>query len=281
MQLGMKKKKLLISVIKTIIFAAIGLAFLTPLLWMISASLKTAPEVFASEFSWFPKKAQWGNYGTVWTSNQISMVQSYWNTAWITAISIVVQLLFASMAAYAFAKVRFCGKNVVFFLFLSTMMIPAEVTIIPRYMLFKTVGLYNNHWAIILPHWFSATAIFMLRQFYMGLPNDLMEAAKIDGAGHLSIFWKILLPLTKSALVSLMVLTFISCWNEYLSPLIFLTKKNLYTISQVVRWYMLDEAVRYDLVMAAATSVVIPVILLTLCCQKYFVEGIATSGVKG
>ena len=161
------------------------------------------------------------------------------------------------------------------------MMIPGEVTIIPRYMLFRTIGLYNNHWAIILPHWFSATAIFMLRQFYMGLPNDLMEAAKIDGASHPAIFIRILLPLTKSALVSLMVLTFISCWNEYLSPLIFLTKKNLYTISQVVRWYLQDDAVRYDLTMAAATSTVIPVIILTLCCQKYFVEGIATSGVKG
>lgn len=281
MQLGMKKTQILVSVIKTIIFTVIGLMFLAPLLWMISSSLKTAPEVFATDFSWIPEKLQWKNYVKIWTSDEVSMVRSYMNTAWITAISIVVQLSFASMAAYGFAKINFRGKNVVFFLFLSTMMIPGEVTIIPRYMLFRTIGLYNNHWAIILPHWFSATAIFMLRQFYMGLPNDLMEAAKIDGASHPAIFIRILLPLTKSALVSLMVLTFISCWNEYLSPLIFLTKKNLYTISQVVRWYLQDDAVRYDLTMAAATSTVIPVIILTLCCQKYFVEGIATSGVKG
>ena len=281
MHLGMKKTQILVSVIKTIIFTVIGLMFLAPLLWMISSSLKTAPEVFATDFSWIPEKLQWKNYVKIWTSDEVSMVRSYMNTAWITAISIVVQLSFASMAAYGFAKINFRGKNVVFFLFLSTMMIPGEVTIIPRYMLFRTIGLYNNHWAIILPHWFSATAIFMLRQFYMGLPNDLMEAAKIDGASHPAIFIRILLPLTKSALVSLMVLTFISCWNEYLSPLIFLTKKNLYTISQVVRWYLQDDAVRYDLTMAAATSTVIPVIILTLCCQKYFVEGIATSGVKG
>ncbi len=281
MHLGMKKTQQLVAIIKTIVFTAIGLMFLAPLMWMISSSLKTAPEVFAMDFSWFPEKLQWKNYVKIWTSDEVSMVRAYLNTAWITGVSILVQLSFASMAAYGFAKINFRGKNVVFFLFLSTMMIPAEVTIIPRYMLFRTIGLYNNHWAIILPHWFSATAIFMLRQFYMGLPNDLMEAAKIDGASHPAIFVRILLPLTKSALVSLMVLTFISCWNEYLSPLIFLTKKNLYTISQVVRWYLQDEAVRYDLTMAAATSTVVPVIILTLCCQKYFVEGIATSGVKG
>ena len=147
--------------------------------------------------------------------------------------------------------------------------------------LFKKLNLYNNLWSVILPHWFNATAIFMLRQFYMGLPNDLMEAAKIDGASHPSIFARILMPLTKSALVSLTVLAFISCWNEYMSPLIFLVDKKLYTISQAIRWYMLDDLQRYDLTMAAATSAIIPVIILFVACQKYFVEGIATSGVKG
>lgn len=120
----------------------------------------------------------------------------------------------------------------------------------------------------------------MLRQFYMGLPDDLMEAAKIDGAGHPRIFAQILMPLTKSALISLMVLSFISCWNEYLSPLIFLVKKDLYTISQVIRWYMLDDLQRYDLTMAAATSAIIPVVILFVFCQRYFIEGIATSGIK-
>ena len=161
------------------------------------------------------------------------------------------------------------------------MMMPTEVTIVPRFMLFKTVGLYNNLWSVILPHFFNASAIFMLRQFYMGLPDDLMEAAKIDGASHLQIFGQIMLPLTKSALISLAMLSFISCWNEYMTPLIFLAKKNLYTISQVIRWYMLDDLQRYDLNMAAATSAIIPVLVLFVFCQKYFVEGIATSGVKG
>jgi multiple sugar transport system permease protein len=161
------------------------------------------------------------------------------------------------------------------------MMMPTEVTIVPRFMLFRTLGLYNNHWSVILPHFFNASAIFMLRQFYKGLPDDLMEAAKIDGASHPQIFAQIMLPLTKSALISLAMLSFISCWNEYMTPLIFLAKKNLYTISQVIRWYMLDDLQRYDLNMAAATSAIIPVLFLFVFCQRYFVEGIATSGVKG
>ena len=237
--------------------------------------------MFATNFKWLPAIWHWENYKYVWSDATVNMTKAYLNTIFITVIATAVQLAFASLAAYAFAKINFKGKNFVFFLFLSTMMIPVEVTIIPRFMLFNTIGLYNNLWAVILPHWFNATAVFMLRQFYMGLPNDLMEAAKIDGAGHLKIFSRIMMPLTKSALISLMVLSFVSCWNEYLSPLIFLVKTDLYTVSQSIRWYMLDDLQRYELVMAAATSTIIPIIILFIICQKYFVEGIATSGTKG
>ena len=264
-----------------VIFGILGIGFMLPLIWMIFSSFKTTTEVFATNFHWLPKVWQWVNYKMVWKDAEVNMLQAYINTVFITVAATAVQLAFASLAAYAFAKVNFKGKNFVFALFLSTMMVPAEVTIIPRFMLFNTIGLYNNLWSIVLPHWFNATAIFLLRQFYMGLPNDLMEAAKIDGASHPTIFAKILLPLTKSALISLMVLSIVSCWNEYLAPLIFLVKSNLYTVSQSIRWYMLDDLQRYELVMAAATSTIIPIIILFTACQKYFIEGIATSGVKG
>lgn len=277
----MKKHEVISASIKTVILGVFAIAFLLPLAWMVLSSFKATGEVFAADFHWFPREWRWQNYVTVWHDAEVSMTGAYLNTAFITIMSIIVQLSFASLAAYAFAKIDFVGKDLVFGLFLATMMIPAEVTIIPRYMLFKKLNLYNNLWSVILPHWFNATAIFMLRQFYMGLPNDLMDAAKIDGASHWAIFGRVLMPLTKSAMVSLMVLTFISCWNEYMSPLIFLADKKLYTISQAIRWYMLDELQRYDLTMAAATSAIIPVIILFVTCQRYFVEGIATSGVKG
>ena len=277
----MKRKELIAALIKTLVIGVVSLAFLLPLVWMMTSSVKSTNEVFSVNWKWLPEVWRWDNYATVWTDPDVSMLNAYANTAFITVISTACQLGIASLAAYAFAKINFKGKGVVFAMFLATMMMPTEVTIVPRFILFKTVGLYNNLWAIILPHFFNATSIFMLRQFYISLPDDLMEAAKIDGAGHPRIFSQILMPLTKSSLISLMVLSFISCWNEYMAPLIFLVKKNLYTISQVIRWYMLDDLQRYDLNMAAATSAIIPVVILFVFCQKYFVEGIATSGVKG
>lgn len=277
----MKKRELRNKILKTLIVGLLALVFISPLLWMISSSLKKTTEVFASNFSFFGERLRWDNYKVIWSDEAVNMLQAYFNTFKIVVISTIGQLAIASMAGYAFAKIEFKGKNFVFMLFLASMMIPTQVTIIPRFMLFKTMNLYNSHWAIILPTLFNATAIFMLRQFYMGLPTALMEAAKIDGAGHFRIFVQIMMPLTKSALITLMVLSFVSSWNEYLSPLIFLTKEKLYVVSQVIRWYLLDDLRRYELVMAAATSAIVPVVVLFLACQKHFVEGLATSGVKG
>lgn len=278
----MKKKKLIGKIIKTVIMAAAAILFLSPFLWMLSSSLKLPVEVESNEFHFFGEALQWGNYVEVFVGRKVSMLKAYRNTLFVAVVSITLRLAFSSMAAYAFAKMRFRGKNVLFMLFLASMMIPGQATLIPRFMLFKTVGLYNTLWALILPSLFGASGIFLLRQYYMGLPTALMEAAKIDGASNWCIFSRVYLPLTKPAMVSLTVLGFVSTWNEYLSPLIFITKPDKYLVSQVIRWYMdSGDVTRYDLTMAACTSVIIPVIVLFIACQKYFVEGIATSGVKG
>lgn len=277
----MKKNERAAAIVRTIVVSLIAVLFVVPLVWMVLSSLKTAPEVFARPFHWLPARVQWQNYATVLMNEEASMLRAFANTLYIALFSIIGQMFISSLAAYSFAKINFKGKQVVFMLFLSSMMVPSQLTIIPRFMLFKTIGLYNNLWAIILPAFFGATSIFMLRQFYMGLPNDLIEAAKIDGAGHLRIFLRIMLPLTKAALMSLIILAFISSWNEYMAPLIFLVKKELYTVSQNIQWYMLDEFKEHNLTMAAATSAIVPVVILFIVGQKYFVEGIATSGVKG
>ena len=277
----MKKNERAAAIVRTIVVSLIAVLFVVPLVWMVLSSLKTAPEVFARPFHWLPARVQWQNYATVWMNEEASMLRAFANTLYIALFSIIGQMFISSLAAYSFAKINFKGKQVVFMLFLSSMMVPSQLTIIPRFMLFKTIGLYNNLWAIILPAFFGATSIFMLRQFYMGLPNDLIEAAKIDGAGHLRIFLRIMLPLTQAALMSLIILAFISSWNEYMAPLIFLVKKELYTVSQNIQWYMLDEFKEHNLTMAAATSAIVPVVILFIVGQKYFVEGIATSGVKG
>ena len=275
------RRKLVICIVKTIIISAIAILFVMPLIWMGLSALKTTNEVFAHPFKWLPAKPMWSNFKHVWCVENVNMMKSYGNSIIIVFFSTVGQIAIASLAAYAFAKIQFKGKNFVFMMFLASMMIPGQVTIIPRFMLFKSMGLYNTLWSCILPFWFSTTAIFMLRQFYIGLPNDLMEAAKIDGAGHFRIFLQVLMPLTKPAMITLVILAFIGSWNEYLSPLIFITKQEKYTVAQAIRWYLLDELQRYDLTMAAATIAIVPVIILFISCQKYFVEGIATSGVKG
>ena len=161
-----------------------------------------------------------------------------------------------------------------------TMMIPGQAVIIPRFVLFKEIGLYDTLWSLIFPDMFSITAIFLLRQFYLGLPNELMDSAKVDGASYMTIWSQILMPLTKPAMVTVIVLAFISSWNEYLSALIFIPSNQLYTVSLAIQYWinMTDE---YNLMMTAAASAVIPVIILYLFTQKYFVKSVATTGVKG
>lgn len=274
------KKKRISKALATLLVGCVAFLFLLPLLWMISGSLKTPISIFEYPIKWIPENPQWKNYVEVWTSEAMPFWRLYSNSTFIVVVTLAGQLLFASMAAYAFAKLDFRGKDFLFMLLLAAMMIPNQATIIPRFMVFKTIGLYDNLWAIILPNWFNATAIFMLRQTYMGLPNSLVEAAKIDGASHFRIWSQITAPLTKSAMVSLGVLGFISCWNEYMSSLIFLVDKNLYTIALGIRFYFADEAQEFNITMAAATSAVVPILFIFFFCQRYFIEGIATSGMK-
>ena len=275
----MKKKSKNSKLACTIILWLFALLFALPLIWMILASLKSSSEVFSR--NWLPAVWKWENYKTVWTDTTVSLLRSFVNSSVIVVLGTGGQIIISSLSAYAFAKVNFKGKNIVFTLFLASMMIPVQATIIPRFILFYEIGLYNNLWSLILPSWFGVTSIFLLRQFYMGLPTDLMDAAKVDGAGHLRIFWQIMMPLTKPAMVSSAVLSFITIWNDYLSALIFLVNKKTYTVALAVRYWLFDDAQRYELTMASAASTIIPVVILFIFCQKYFVEGIATSGVKG
>lgn len=276
----MKKQKSTSKLICTIIVVLLAVMFALPLVWMTLASFKKVSEVFSE--NWLPTVWQWKNYVTVWTDEQVYLPRVFFNTLFIVVLGTGGQLIVSSLAAYGFAKIDFKGRAAIFTLFLAAMMIPSQATIIPRYMLFYKIGLYNSLWALILPSWFSVTSIFLLRQFYMGLPNDLMDAAKVDGAGHLRIFAQILMPLTKPAMISTLILSFITLWNDYLSALVFLSNKKLYTVSQAVRYWLFDNNNQnYNLTMTTATIFIIPVIILFVFCQKYFVEGIATSGVKG
>ena len=275
----MKKRKVT-KWINTVWVTACAILFLMPLLWMLSASLKTGPEVFSLDFHWLPKVFQWDNYVRVWTDSKVPFWRLYLNSFFVSVVGTVGQLLVSSLAGFALAKLRFRGKNLVFMSMMITMMIPAQATIIPRYMMFFSIGLYDSLWALILPSFFSITSIFLLRQFYLSMPNELMEAARVDGANNLQIWWRILVPLTKPAMVTVTVLSFISSWNEYLNALIFLPSNKHFTVSLGIQYWMqmTDE---YNRMMAAAASAILPIILLFILTQKYFVQSIATTGVKG
>lgn len=264
----------------TILMFFCGVAILSPFLWMISGSFKIQAELFNYPIEWIPKHWNWDNYKQVWGGNY-DFVQYYHNTIKITLFTVAGSLITSSLAGFAFAKVNFVGRDKLFLLYLSTMIIPGQVLLVPRFIVFDQLGLVNTHLAIILPGIFTVFGTFLMRQFFSTIPNELLEAAKVDGAGFARLYGQICLPLTKPALVTLLILNFTAHWNEYENPLIFLRDQRLYTITLGLTNFVDENVTDYTLMMAASVSALIPVILVVAFFQKWFVEGIASSGLKG
>ena len=275
----MKKRKLTSKIITTVVIGAVSLIFVLPLIWMISASLKPNYEIFNYPIRWIPNPPMVQNYITVWTDDTMPFGLMYLNSLKIAFFTIIGKLIISAGAAYAFSKMRFPGKNFIFILFLASMMIPTQVTILPRFVLFKELGLYNTHSSLILPALFDVSAIFLLRQFYGAVPIDLSESAVIDGASHFRIWAQIIVPLTKAPMASLAILALVTSWNDYFNPLIFIVSKNKYTVSLGINNYTADVYVNMGL--AASISAILPILLLYIFCQKYFEQSIASSGIKG
>jgi multiple sugar transport system permease protein len=205
----------------------------------------------------------------------------YWNSIRIVLITIPLRAALVSLAAYAFARLSFRGKEVLFLLFMATMMITPEATLVPRYLLYKAIRLIDNQWAIIVPALFDVLFLFMLRQFFTTIPLELSEAALMDGYGHLRIYARIVLPLSKPALVTMTLFTFIWIWNDYANPFMFINSMKKQMITTGLQFFQAREGANYALQMAGATFAVIPTVALFTFTQKYFVQGIATSGIKG
>ncbi len=264
----------------TCILAVFGITMVLPFLWMLSTSFKFPVDVFSYPIEWIPKRFNWNNYDRVWNGSQPFDLY-YYNSVKVTVLTVLGTVLISSAAAYGFARIRFKGRDAVFFLFLATLMIPDQVTLVPRFILFNYLGIYDTHAALVLPGMFTAFGVFLLRQFYVGIPEDFSEAARIEGAGHFQTWLRIIIPLSKPALVSLVILSFTWNWNEFVNPLVFLASKELYTIPLGLTNFIDESGTDYTLMMAAAVSSILPVILLFLVCQKWFIEGVVSSGVKG
>ena len=252
---------------------------LLPFLWMLSSSFKENKDVFGFPIQWIPENPRWQNYVDIWT--EIPLLTFIKNTAKITIVVTLLQLFTSSFAAYAFAKMQFKGKNVLFLGYIATIAVPWQAYMVPQFMMMSSWGLNNTHLAIMCLQAFSAFGVFLMKQFYEGVPSELCEAARIDGLTEYGIWWHIMLPLSLPALSTLTIFTFVNTWNDFPGPLIYLTRTELKTIQIGLRMFISQYSAEYGLIMAASVVVLIPVLIVFLSLQKYFVQGVASSGIKG
>lgn len=278
----MERKRIDISkIVFTVILFTIGITMLMPLIWMISTSLKAENEVFDFPINWIPKTFMGlENYKEVW-GEQYNFGMYYLNSIKITVISTFFQVLVSAMGAYGFTKIKWKGRDTVFLAYLATMMIPPQVMIISRFAIMQKAGLYNTHMGVILMLIFSTYGVFLLRQAMMGIPDSLCESAKIDGASHITIFFRIVLPLITPSIATLAVLKFVWTWNDYQTPLVFLNNRSLFTIQLGMKMFATEMGSIYSLMMAAAVSAIVPLILVFILGQRYIIDGIASGAVKG
>ncbi|MDN3499077.1 carbohydrate ABC transporter permease [Microbacterium sp. APC 3898] len=266
-------RKNMLKLINFVLLAAGSLLILSPLWWMISTSLKTMAEVMSFPPTFFPESWNWANYIRTWEAAPFT--QYTINTLTITTLVVIGNVLSNSFIAYGFAKIPFRGKNVLFAIVLATMMIPGFVTLIPQYVLFAKLNWVNTYFPLVVPAFFgSAFNIFLLRQFYMTIPNELIEAAKMEGANHFYIWWKIGLPLTKPAIATVAIFSFNGAWNDFLGPLLYLNDENLYTLQIGLQVFKGQMNTQWNYLMAGSLLVLLPVILLFFFFQKYFIQGI-------
>lgn len=265
-----------------VLLAGVTVVFLAPLAWLVSASLKTRSQVFNGE--WVPDPVMWSNYVDVWRAAPVlSWLQ---NSLVVGLLGAVAVTLSSAAVAFGFAYFRFRGRDVLFGLVLATMMLPGAVTMIPVYLIWNELGLVNT----LVPLWAgnlfgSAFYVFLLRQFYLGLPRDLFDAARIDGANYLQMWWRVALPLTRTALIVVFVFEFKALWTDLLKPLIYLYDTALFTMPRGIKT-LIDRfgqggEMQWELVLAATTVLTVPLIALFFFAQRYFIEGIATTGSKG
>ena len=261
-----------------IFFAIITLA---PLAWGISTSLKAGVDVYGYPPQWIPENPRWSNYTEAW--ELAPFAKFYWNSFYITTLIVIGQLFTSSMAGFAFARLRFPSRDKLFLLYLASLMIPAQVIMIPIFLMVKELGWVNSHLSLIVPSLATPFGTFLFRQFFLGIPEELVDAAKLDGCSPFAVYWRIFLPLAKPVLATLAIFTALNTWNSFLWPLILIRSPELYTVTQGIGLLrgMIQFKVAWELVMAGTVTAMIPIVIVFMLAQRYFIEGITLSGLKG
>ncbi|CUX28106.1 MULTISPECIES: carbohydrate ABC transporter permease [Clostridia] len=277
----MKSKKKSIKIALTVFILLIGLASNFPFLFMISSSFKVSGEVMKFPWHLIPDNPTMMNFKALFTNGIYNFQKWYFNTVVMTALTIAIKIFFVSFTAYGFARIKFRGKDAIFLVLLSAMMIPGDIMIIPRYMIFKNLHILDSMWALILPSCVDVYFVFLLRQSFISIPDSISEAAKIDGCSHLKIYWKIIFPLAKPAIATMALFSFTWSWNDYMGPYLYISTMDKQMLSVGVKLFSSGLIQDYGAQMAAATVVLLPILVAFLFCQKFFIEGVASSGVKG
>jgi multiple sugar transport system permease protein len=259
---------------------ALAVAFLFPFYWLVRSSLMTNGEIFSMPMLWLPRAPRIENYVKAFTS--APFVLYFRNTLFLVAVNVVANVASSSFVAFGFARIEFTGKGFWFAMILSTLMIPTTVVLIPQFMEWKLVGAYNTFWPLTLPAFFgNAFYVFLIRQFFMAIPRDYDEAAFMDGASYLSIYRGIIIPMSRPALVTAAVFTFMFIWNDFFGPLIYLSDRTKLTLALGLQSFLGQYLSKWNLLMAASAVVVLPMIVMYFFAQRFFIEGITLSGLKG
>ncbi|WP_328348201.1 carbohydrate ABC transporter permease [Micromonospora sp. NBC_00421] len=260
-----------------LVLAAVGL--LLPFYWMVLASLKTNNDVFTIPITWLPDPVVWRNYLDIWQRSDLTT----WlrNTLLLSVVVTFLQVLTGSFAAYGFARVRFPGRNLLFLAYVGTIAVPWQSYMIPQFILMSKLQLSNTLWSIVALQAFGAFGVFLMKQFYETIPEELSESARVDGLSEYGIYRRIMLPLSRPALASLALLTFVTTWNDYLGPLIYLRSPELRTVQLGLNTFISQYNAEYALIMTGSVLSVLPVAVIFLLGQRHFIEGIATTGLKG
>lgn len=277
-----KTRQKITSIILTLMLAIGGITVLLPILWMLSTSLKDQGAVFIIPPRWIPNPIRWDNYPKALEFMNAKVV--YKNTILITLISILGTLISSSLVAFAFARLRAPGKEILFLLVLSTIMLPQQVVLIPQFIMFKLMGWIDTFYPLTLPFFFATTPflIFLLRQFFMTIPIEMDEAARLDGCSYFQVYYKIILPLSKPAIGIVAIQSFMGNWNEFIRPLIFINSATKYTVSVALANFSAEYGMTpWNLLMAASLVALLPCIALFFLAQRYFIQGIVVTGLKG
>ncbi|TVR19659.1 MAG: carbohydrate ABC transporter permease [Anaerolineaceae bacterium] len=258
-----------------------------PFIWTISSSLKAEREIFAYPPQFFPTEVTFDNYLIVMGQHerirpQVSLARAYWNSIIVTIPGVIGPLVTAILAAYAFARLKFPARDFLFFLYLVTMIVPIQVLIVPQFMLANALGIYNTHWALIIPYLSVAYAVFLLRQSFMSIPQDLIDAAKIDGAGHLGVIRHVIVPASSATIAALAILLFVWRWNDFTHPLIMLNRRDLYTIPLALSALIQDrENARTGGLLAGTILAILPLFVVFVIANRQFIRSMVHTGVKG